>query len=124
MCNCRFYVDDVPIRMYTRKNDETFPSRPMWVYGSIWDASSWATDNGKYKADYAYQPFVANYNNFKIHGCANDGAASCRPMSGSPAGSGGLSNRQKAALAYVGSKYKVYDYCEDPERDRRLTPEC
>ncbi|KAH0852440.1 hypothetical protein HID58_090819 [Brassica napus] len=33
----------------------------MWLYGSIWDASSWATENGKYKADYKYQPFTAKY---------------------------------------------------------------
>ncbi|XP_022152860.1 probable xyloglucan endotransglucosylase/hydrolase protein 32, partial [Momordica charantia] len=47
-----FFVDDIPIRRYERKSDATFPVRPMWVYGSIWDASSWATEDGKYKADY------------------------------------------------------------------------
>ncbi|KAK6144332.1 hypothetical protein DH2020_021152 [Rehmannia glutinosa] len=69
-----FFVDDVPIRRYPRKSDDTFPMRPMWVYGSIWDASSWATENGKYKADYNYQPFVGKYNNFKISGCNANGA--------------------------------------------------
>ncbi|PKI35446.1 hypothetical protein CRG98_044161 [Punica granatum] len=48
-----FLVDDVPIRRYPRKSDATFPLRPMWLYGSIWDASSWATEDGKYKADYS-----------------------------------------------------------------------
>ncbi|KAG0460489.1 hypothetical protein HPP92_020399 [Vanilla planifolia] len=42
-----FFVDDVPIRRYARWSAATFPRRPMWVYGSIWDASSWATDDGK-----------------------------------------------------------------------------
>ncbi|PIN09606.1 Xyloglucan:xyloglucosyl transferase [Handroanthus impetiginosus] len=119
-----YFVDDVPIRRYPRKSDDTFPVRPMWVYGSIWDASSWATDNGKYKADYSHQPFVGRYNNFKIKGCPTGGAASCRPPSGSPSGLGHLSSQQHAALMYVHNNYKVYDYCKDPERDHQLTPEC
>lgn len=119
---CRFYVDDVPMRRYPRKSDDTFPARPMWVYGSIWDASSWATENGKYKADYSYQPFIAHYNNFKIHACAS--AASCRRVSASPSGPNGLSSQQAAALEYVHNNYKVYDYCQDPQRDHSLTPEC
>ncbi|XP_020552357.1 xyloglucan endotransglucosylase/hydrolase protein 31-like [Sesamum indicum] len=119
-----FFVDDVPIRRYPRKSDATFPSRPMWVYGSIWDASSWATENGKYKADYSHQPFVGKYKDFKIGGCAANAATSCRPISGSPSGSIGLSHQQLAALMYAQNNYKVYDYCQDPERDHRLTPEC
>ncbi|PIN07140.1 Xyloglucan:xyloglucosyl transferase [Handroanthus impetiginosus] len=119
-----FFVDDVPIRRYPRKSDATFPLRPMWVYGSIWDASSWATENGKYKADYDYQPFVGKYSNFKIAGCNANGAASCRPASGSPSGSMGLSSQQYAAMAWVQNHYKVYDYCQDTQRDHKLTPEC
>ncbi|KAH6774698.1 xyloglucan endotransglucosylase/hydrolase 32 [Perilla frutescens var. hirtella] len=120
-----FFVDDVPIRRYPRKSDATFPLRPMYVYGSIWDASSWATENGKYKADYNHQPFVGKYNNFKIDGCrANGGPASCRPASANPSGGAGLSRQQFAALAWVQSHYKVYDYCRDSQRDHRLTPEC
>ncbi|XP_073042342.1 probable xyloglucan endotransglucosylase/hydrolase protein 32 [Primulina eburnea] len=117
-----FFVDDVPIRMYPRKSDATFPLRPMYAYGSIWDASSWATENGRYKADYNYQPFVGKYNNFKISGCK--GAASCRLITASPSGSGGLSSQQYAAMSWAQNRYKFYDYCEDSERDHRLTPEC
>lgn len=61
-----FFVDDIPIRRYPKTNPYTFPARPMWLYGSIWDASSWATDNGKYKVDYNYQPFVAQYRGFVL----------------------------------------------------------
>ncbi|KAG6415131.1 hypothetical protein SASPL_122533 [Salvia splendens] len=118
-----YFVDDVPIRRYARKSDATFPLRPMYVYGSIWDASTWATENGKYKADYNHQPFVGKYNNFKIGGC-QAGAASCRPASASPSGGAGLSRQQLAALAWVQSRYKVYDYCRDSQRDHRQTPEC
>ncbi|KAL8152218.1 hypothetical protein V2J09_009978 [Rumex salicifolius] len=119
-----FLVDDVPIRRYPRKSDATFPLRPMWAYGSIWDASSWATENGKYKADYRYQPFVGRYKNFKLHGCPVSGPAGCRPATVSPQGSSGLSGQQQAAMNWVHSNYLVYDYCRDTTRNRGLTPEC
>ncbi|MFS7915870.1 putative xyloglucan:xyloglucosyl transferase [Helianthus anomalus] len=121
---CRFFVDDVPIRRYPRKSDNTFPIRPMYVYGSIWDASSWATENGRYKANYGYQPFVARYSNFKLEGCAVGSGQSCNPPSGSPSNDGGLSRQQVAAMQWVQRNYKVYDYCSDPKRDHSLTPEC
>ncbi|XP_019199013.1 PREDICTED: xyloglucan endotransglucosylase/hydrolase protein 31-like isoform X2 [Ipomoea nil] len=119
-----FFVDDVPIRRYPRKSDATFPERPMYVYGSIWDASSWATENGKYKADYNYQPFVGRYRDFKIGGCEASAAAWCRATPSSPRGYTGLSAQQYAAMAWVQRNHKVYDYCQDPRRDRTQTPEC
>ncbi|KAE8711202.1 putative xyloglucan endotransglucosylase/hydrolase protein 32 [Hibiscus syriacus] len=119
-----FLVDDVPIRRYTKKTDATFPTRPMWLYGSIWDASSWATENGRYKADYSYQPFVGRYTNFKLGGCTTNGPASCRPPSASPSGSGSLSQQQVMAMNWVQRNYLVYDYCHDPKRDHTQTPEC
>lgn len=72
-----FSVDGVPIRKYPRTDASTFPTRPMWVYGSIWDASSWATDNGRYKVDYRYQPFVAKYTAFVITDCTQSKAVEC-----------------------------------------------
>ncbi|KAF5193606.1 Xyloglucan endotransglucosylase/hydrolase protein [Thalictrum thalictroides] len=118
-----FFVDDIPIRRYRRKIDSTFPIRPMWVYGSIWDASSWATEDGKYKADYSYQPFIGRYNSFKLSGCTENAPASCRPVSGSPYPSGGLSTQQNIAMQWA-QKYQVYDYCKDYKRDHSQTPEC
>ena len=120
----RFLVDDVPIRRYPRKSDATFPLRPMWVYGSIWDASSWATEDGKYKADYKYQPFVARYTNFKATGCSAYSPARCHPVSASPFRSGGLTRQQYRAMRWVQSHNLVYDYCRDSKRDHSLTPEC
>ncbi|KAL2340588.1 hypothetical protein Fmac_008528 [Flemingia macrophylla] len=52
-------------RRYPKNSAKTFSLRPIWLYGSIWDASSWATEDGKHKADYRYQPFLARYTNFK-----------------------------------------------------------
>lgn len=121
---CSFLVDDVPIRRYPRKSDATFPERPMYAYGSIWDASSWATEDGKYKADYKYQPFFGRYRNFKLQGCATESSASCQPPSASPSSSGSLSPQQLAAMQWVQNNYLVYYYCHDPRRDHTLTPEC
>ena len=99
-------------------NDATFPTRKMWIYGSIWDASEWATEDGKYKADYEYQPFVSKYRNFKISGCTAEAAESCR------GDSGGMSQEQYRAMEWVQRNYLVYDYCHDPKRDRTQIPEC
>ncbi|KAG0460533.1 hypothetical protein HPP92_020446 [Vanilla planifolia] len=79
-----FFVDDVPIRRYARWSAATFPRRPMWVYGSIWDASSWATDDGKYRADYRFQPFVSQFTRFVARGCTSASPPSCRPAPSSP----------------------------------------
>ncbi|RYQ97945.1 hypothetical protein Ahy_B08g094019 isoform A [Arachis hypogaea] len=119
-----FLVDDVPIRNYPRKNDATFPERAMYVYGSIWDASSWATENGKYKADYKYQPFIGRYKDFKLQGCTTQSSSSCQPPSPSPPGYNSLSPQQYNAMQWVQNNYLVYDYCRDPNRDHTLTPEC
>ncbi|KAJ4778428.1 Xyloglucan endotransglucosylase/hydrolase [Rhynchospora pubera] len=118
-----FFVDDIPIRRYPKKSANTFPLRPMWLYGSIWDASSWATDNGKYKADYRYQPFVARFTKFIVRGCSPWSPRRCRGAPSSPSG-GGLSNRQYMAMHWAQSRYMVYNYCRDPKRDHSLTPEC
>ncbi|XP_031126240.1 probable xyloglucan endotransglucosylase/hydrolase protein 32 [Ipomoea triloba] len=119
-----FLVDDVPIRRYPRKSIETFPLRPMWIYGSIWDASSWATEDGKYKADYRYEPFVGKLTNFKASGCSAYAPRWCRPLSASPYRSGGLSRQQNRALKWIESHYLVYNYCSDSKRDHSRTPEC
>ncbi|PKU73561.1 probable xyloglucan endotransglucosylase/hydrolase protein 32 [Dendrobium catenatum] len=118
-----FFVDDIPIRQYTTNNDATFPRRPMWVYGTIWDASSWATENGKYKADYNYQPFIARMTKFLIGGCSAYAATSCRPLPASPTGVG-LSSTQYMAMRWAQQNHMVYDYCRDSSRDHSLTPEC
>ncbi|XP_074577198.1 putative xyloglucan endotransglucosylase/hydrolase protein 32 [Curcuma longa] len=118
-----FFVDDVPIRRYPRKNAGTYPLRPMWLYGSIWDASSWATEDGKYKADYRYQPFVARFTRFTVHGCSAFAPPRCHPVP--PSGYGaGLSRQQSAAMQWAQRYYMVYNYCSDPKRDHSLTPEC
>lgn len=118
-----FFVDDVPVRRYERRTELTFPDRPMWAYGSIWDASDWATDHGRHRADYRYQPFVARFDRFVVAGCGAAAPASCRPVRASPAGAG-LTPRQYAAMRWAQQGHMVYYYCQDFRRDRSLTPEC
>lgn len=116
-------MDDVPVRRYERKTEATFPEREMWAYGSIWDASDWATDGGRYRADYRYQPFVSRFADLKIGGCAADAPPGCRPVPVSPSGPGA----QRAAgggLRWAQRNSMVYYYCLDSAKDRALYPEC
>ncbi|KAL6905288.1 hypothetical protein ACP4OV_002889 [Aristida adscensionis] len=120
-----FMVDDVPIRRYERKTEATFPEREMWEYGSIWDASDWATDGGRHRADYRYQPFVSQFADLKIGGCAADAPPGCRPVATSPTGSpAALSPGQEAAMRWAQRNSMVYYYCLDSSRDHALYPEC
>ncbi|KAL6648949.1 hypothetical protein ACP70R_013175 [Stipagrostis hirtigluma subsp. patula] len=120
-----FLVDDVPVRRYARSAaaGAAFPDREMWAYGSIWDASGWATDGGRYKADYRYQPFVARFQGFRVAGCEAAAPASCRPVPASPAGAG-LSAQQRGAMRWAQQRSMVYYYCQDQSKDRTLYPEC
>ncbi|KAJ4950692.1 hypothetical protein NE237_027524 [Protea cynaroides] len=72
--NVIFYVDDVPIREVVRSDDMggDYPSKPMALYATIWDASNWATSGGKYKVNYKYEPFVAGFRDLSLQGCAVD----------------------------------------------------
>jgi len=118
-----FFVDDVPVRRYERRAELTFPDRPMWMYGSIWDASDWATDDGRHRADYRYQPFVARLDRFVVAGCSVNATPACRPVPASPAGAG-LKAQQYAAMRWAQREHMVYYYCNDFRRDHSLTPEC
>ncbi|CAM0871057.1 unnamed protein product [Alopecurus aequalis] len=118
-----FLVDDVPVRRYQKKVEATFPEREMWAYGSVWDASDWATDAGRYRADYRYQPFVSGYRGFKVAGCEVGAPASCRPTPAGPGG-GGLSAQQSSAMRWAQQRSMVYYYCQDGSKDRSNYPEC
>ncbi|KAI4372375.1 hypothetical protein MLD38_010616 [Melastoma candidum] len=69
-----FYVDEVPIREVIRSEDMggEYPLKPMSLYATIWDASDWATGGGKYKVNYKFAPFVAEFQDFVLDGCQAD----------------------------------------------------
>ncbi|KAJ1292645.1 hypothetical protein BS78_01G005700 [Paspalum vaginatum] len=66
-----FYVDGVPIREVPRSPamGGDYPSKPMAVYATIWDGSTWATDNGRYKVNYKRGPFTAEFSDLVLRGC-------------------------------------------------------
>ena len=73
MCvQCRFYVDDFPIRVYKNSEGKGIPyptMQPMGVYSTLWEADNWATRGGLEKIDWSKAPFYAYYKDFDIEGC-------------------------------------------------------
>ncbi|XP_062217243.1 probable xyloglucan endotransglucosylase/hydrolase protein 30 [Phragmites australis] len=66
-----FYVDDIPVREVRRSAamGGDFPSKPMSLYATVWDASTWATSGGRYRVNYRYGPFVASFTDLALVGC-------------------------------------------------------
>jgi xyloglucan:xyloglucosyl transferase len=131
--NIIFYIDDVPIREIV-KNDAMrgdFPSKPMGLYATIWDASDWATSGGKYRANYKYAPFVAEFTDLVLHGCTSDPLEEVVPVEGCAgddqllsADFATISPKQKLAMKRFRSKYMYYSYCYDTLRYPVPPPEC
>ncbi|CAN6253671.1 unnamed protein product [Urochloa humidicola] len=65
-----FYIDDTPIREVIRHPEMggDFPAKPMAVYATIWDGSTWATEGGKYKVNYKYAPFASDFSDLAVVG--------------------------------------------------------
>eukprot|EP00252_Welwitschia_mirabilis_P022235 TRINITY_DN5972_c0_g1_i5.p1 TRINITY_DN5972_c0_g1~~TRINITY_DN5972_c0_g1_i5.p1 ORF type:complete len:325 (+),score=44.40 TRINITY_DN5972_c0_g1_i5:51-1025(+) len=122
-------VDGILIRRFPKLKSlgATYPSKPMSVYATLWDGSDWATDGGKYKANYTYAPFVSNYKNFITIGCPSNPKEYCSALSFldcymSPTK---MDKEQLQALDLVRNNYMIYDYCLDFQRYPKGTmPEC
>ncbi|XP_044982264.1 probable xyloglucan endotransglucosylase/hydrolase protein 28 isoform X2 [Hordeum vulgare subsp. vulgare] len=117
----RFYVDGTPIREVVRSEamGAQFPSKPMSLYATIWDGSSWATSGGRYKVEYKYAPYVAEFTDLELRGCASHDRAqpaSCEPE--------GMPARQRAAMERVRARHMTYGYCYDRARYPAPLPEC
>ncbi|MCO5580643.1 hypothetical protein L7F22_034513 [Adiantum nelumboides] len=129
-----YYVDNVPIRELVQydKLRELYPSRPLHVYGTIWDGSSWATNGGKDKVDYKFSPFVATYKDFVLSGCVrkdDDEYKNCSSDNQMISKVTGklppkLSDAQIESMHWVQRHYMTYDYCEDHDRYPAPLPEC
>ncbi|KAK6162750.1 hypothetical protein DH2020_002591 [Rehmannia glutinosa] len=131
--NIIFYIDDVPIREIVRNDamGADFPSKPMRLYATIWDASDWATSGGKYRANYQYAPFVAEFTDLVLHGCATDTleevvATGCAQRDDQLASAdfATITPKQKLAMKKFRSKYMYYSYCYDTLRYPVPPPEC
>ncbi|KAL3619512.1 putative xyloglucan endotransglucosylase/hydrolase protein 30 [Castilleja foliolosa] len=131
--NIIFYVDEIPIREVIRHPDMRgdYPSKPMSVYATIWDASSWATNGGKKKVDYKYEPFIAEFKDLVLHGCIVDPNDQI-PSSNCTDTIAGLTARDYATISAQGRKsmrwfrqrHMYYSYCYDNVRYPVAPPEC
>ncbi|PIN10366.1 Xyloglucan:xyloglucosyl transferase [Handroanthus impetiginosus] len=131
--NIIFYIDDVPIREIVRNDamGADFPSKPMGLYATIWDASDWATSGGKYRANYEYAPFVAEFTDLVLHGCPSDPleevvGPDCSKMDDqlTSADFARITPKQKLAMKKFRSKSMYYSYCYDMLRYPVPPPEC
>ncbi|XP_062194008.1 probable xyloglucan endotransglucosylase/hydrolase protein 28 [Phragmites australis] len=126
-----FYVDETPIRevVRTAAMGAVFPSKPMSLYATIWDGSAWATLGGRYRVNYKYAPFVAEFSDLVLQGCAVDptdhsaAATACDAVETSY-GSVAMSAEQRAAMAAFRRGHTSYSYCHDRRRYPAPLSEC
>nr|GEY91958.1 probable xyloglucan endotransglucosylase/hydrolase protein 28 [Tanacetum cinerariifolium] len=125
-----FYVDDVAIREIKRTESmgADFPSKPMTLYATIWDASEWATNGGKYKVNYKYAPYIAEFSNFVLHGCTVDpielSSIKCETGPSSNSIPTGITPSQRTKMESFRKKHMQYSYCYDKRRYKTPPSEC
>ncbi|XP_071703602.1 probable xyloglucan endotransglucosylase/hydrolase protein 33 [Rutidosis leptorrhynchoides] len=136
-----FLVDNIPVRevVHNQAISSVYPSKPMSLYATIWDASEWATNGGKYPVNYKYAPFVASLGQLEIVGCSlqktnsstnsttsgclkNTTVSSLDPVDGQDYAK--LSKQQIDGLNWVRSKHMYYSYCKDTARYKVMPAEC
>ncbi|CAN0910216.1 Probable xyloglucan endotransglucosylase/hydrolase protein 30 [Linum grandiflorum] len=132
-----FYIDDVPIREVVRNSEMggEYPSKPMSLYATIWDASSWATSGGRFRANYDYAPFVAEFKDLALDGCPMNAAVEQLPTTTTEdcseshdrlatADYSTITARQRHAMRRFRQRYIYYSYCYDSLRYPVPPPEC
>ncbi|KVH97494.1 probable xyloglucan endotransglucosylase/hydrolase protein 28 [Cynara cardunculus var. scolymus] len=125
-----FYVDDIAIREIKRTGSMggDFPSKPMTLYATIWDASEWATNGGKYKVNYKYSPYVAEFSNFVLHGCTVDpielSSFKCEATPKPNTIPTGVTPSQRTKMESFRKKHMQYSYCYDKIRYKSPPSEC
>ncbi|CAH2042951.1 unnamed protein product, partial [Thlaspi arvense] len=107
------------------------PFKAMSLYATIWDASSWATNGGKYKVQYRYQPFVAEFSELALAGCTIDPsqpaqAAGCADKIAEldTADFATITPEGRQAMLQFRTKHMYYSYCYDTLRYNVTPPEC
>ncbi|TYK11848.1 xyloglucan endotransglucosylase/hydrolase protein 22-like [Cucumis melo var. makuwa] len=114
-------VDGIPIRELKNKREKRAPFpmvQPMRIYGSIWNADSWATRGGAVKIDWTKAPFRAWFKNLRVDGCLwsdKNSKSNCTKSSASWLSSI-LDNKSKQRMKWAQTKYMFYDYCTDTKR--------
>ncbi|OEL21289.1 putative xyloglucan endotransglucosylase/hydrolase protein 28 [Dichanthelium oligosanthes] len=129
-----FYVDETPIRevVRTAAMGAAFPSKPMSLYATIWDGSAWATLGGRYRVNYKYAPFVAEFADLAIRGCAVDPTTDHRSAAAAASSCDARSSleslavpaEQRAAMVAFRRSHTSYSYCHDRRRYPVALSEC
>nr|GMD82116.1 probable xyloglucan endotransglucosylase/hydrolase protein 30 [Ipomoea batatas] len=128
-----FYLDEMPIREVVRNPaiGGDFPSKPMSLYVTIWDASNWATNGGRNRVNYRYQPFVAEFRDLVLEGCAVDPieqipSTNCTDRHAALMAQryATLTPEQHQSMKWFREKYMYYSYCYDVVRYAAPPPEC
>ncbi|KAJ4842579.1 putative xyloglucan endotransglucosylase/hydrolase protein 30 [Turnera subulata] len=131
--NIIFYIDDIPIREIVRSDEMKldYPSKPMSLYATIWDASNWATSGGKYKVNYKYAPFVSEFQDLVLEGCPVDpiqelSATDCFESDArlETADYSVITRKQRLAMRRFRQRFMYYSYCYDSLRYPVPPPEC
>ncbi|KAG6499598.1 probable xyloglucan endotransglucosylase/hydrolase protein 28 [Zingiber officinale] len=122
-----FYIDGIPIREAVRTRGGQFPSKPMNLYATIWDGSIWATSGGRYKVNYKYAPYIAEFADLVLHGCSvdpTDDAPVCQGNDARVYDSIRMSPDQQATMSKYRAKHMTYSYCHDRVRYSTPPAEC
>lgn len=129
-----FFIDGVPIREVVRTEamGSEYPSKPMSLYATIWDASNWATSGGKYKVNYRYAPFVSEYKDLVLEGCPVDPIqqlplpSNCYESNArlQTADYAVITAKQRHAMRKFRLRFMYYSYCYDRIRYPVPPPEC
>eukprot|EP00850_Spirogloea_muscicola_P008951 SM000049S16722 [mRNA] locus=s49:371238:372779:+ [translate_table: standard] len=118
-----WFVDGIPIREVKKENTVgLYPTLPMYIIGSIWEASDWATQGGRVKANWDYAPYYATYKEFKVVGCREESWNVVPPCAAEGAASsvykGDLTLRQEMLLQFVRRHWMYYDWEQDEWRSK------
>ncbi|KAJ6812203.1 putative xyloglucan endotransglucosylase/hydrolase protein 30 [Iris pallida] len=130
-----FYIDNIPIREVLRSDamGGDYPSKPMALYATIWDGSTWATEGGKYRANYKYSPWVAEFSGLVLQGCRTgpleqypSAAEGCADSDAQleAADFSNLTAGKRAAMQRFRERYMTYSFCYDVERYPATFPDC
>ncbi|KAJ6836262.1 putative xyloglucan endotransglucosylase/hydrolase protein 30 [Iris pallida] len=133
-----FYIDNIPIREVLRSGamGGDYPSKPMALYATIWDGSLWATQGGKYKANYKYSPWVAEFSGLVLQGCRTDPRLVRHPSSEEDdrcadsdaqleaADFADLTPKKREAMRRFRGRYMTYSFCYDENRYPVAFPDC
>jgi hypothetical protein len=124
-------VDGIPIRVFPNVEAKTqvpyLHNQSMYIYATIWDGDSWATQGGRIKLNWTYAPFVASYREFGADACSG-GEASALDCAASrwwnQVQYRALNDAQLGQLKWVQENLTIYDYCTDHARYNVTPPEC